>query len=114
VSLKIAESNKILDEATTICQVADYTENKMYQLERLSMAATVDGLSLSSEAILTELLKEWDEQPFLSMASLELTISSLRQILYRSRNQTAQLNRLLLTTVIERVIFCRLFFERAK
>lgn len=105
------ELNKILDEATTICQVADFTENKLYQLERLSMAALGDGLS--SEVILKELLKEW-EQPYLSMASLELTISSLRQILNRSRNQTAQLNRLLVTTVMERVIFCDPFSEYLK
>lgn len=100
--LKIMELNEILDEATTTCQILDFTNSKLYQLERMSMTALVDGRS--TDVILTELLTEW-EQPYLSMASLELTISSLSQILYGSQDQSAQLNRLLVTTVIERVIF---------
>lgn len=89
-----------MHEAITVCEALDFTNAKLYQLERMSLTTTTGGLS--TDAILTELLAEW-EKPYLSAASLELTIRSLSNMLNAFRKQTVHLNRLLLTTLVEKV-----------
>lgn len=87
-------------EATTICETPDVTNAKLYQLERMSQTALNGGLSM--DAILKELLAEW-EQPYLSAASLELSIDSLSHMISAYRKQTVHVNRLLVTTLMEKV-----------
>ncbi|XP_032782600.2 LOW QUALITY PROTEIN: uncharacterized protein LOC116920568 [Daphnia magna] len=98
---KIRESTEIMYEATTICETPDVTNAKLYQLERMSQTALNGGLSM--DAILKELLAEW-EQPYLSAASLELSIDSLSHMISAYRKQTVHVNRILVTTLMEKMV----------
>lgn len=87
-------------EADAVCETPDLTSTKLNQLERVSRSVTKGGIS--TDAILRELLIEW-EQPYLSIANVESTVATLHHMLSASRNQTIQLNRLLVTYILEKV-----------
>ena len=92
------------------CETPDLTSTKLNQIERVSRSITTG--SISTDTLLRELLIEW-EQPRLSIANLESTIATLHHLLSASKNQTIQLNRLLVTTILEKVfhnIFCKAMF----
>ncbi len=88
-------------EADAVCETPDLTSTKLNQLERVSRSVAMGGIS--TDAILRELLTEW-EQPYLSIANLESTVATLHHMLSASRNQKIQLNRLLVTYILEKVI----------
>ena len=60
--------------------------------------------SETANSILKEILLEW-EQPQMSLAYVELTISTLRNVISAAQNLTMRLDRLLITSILTRVGF---------
>ena len=72
---------------------------KLHQLERISSRSQLDDWTVTT--ILTEMLVEWDQQRYPSVAEIELTVNILRQLLDASAN--VRVNRMLVAVILERV-----------
>lgn len=99
---QIVELNEKL-ESSVVCQSPDSIGTKLEQLERMARSSASSFIpSEYTNKILKELLTVW-EQPQMTLSSVELTVSILRNILELAQNQTLGLDRLLFTSVITRV-----------